>query len=77
MIYMEQELDQCVFIKLSHRDYSDGGWASYIVGGDGKAGALMKSCGGEHPLRKYAIRIFVISHQVWVEKSNAAGIRKK
>ena len=53
MVHMEQKLDQCIFIKLSHRDYSGGGWASYIVGGDGKAGGFMKSWRGWHPLRKY------------------------
>ena len=46
MVHMEQKLDQCIFIKLSHRDYSGGGWASYIVGGDGKAGGVHEKLGG-------------------------------
>ena len=47
MVHMEQKLDQCIFIKLLHRDYSGGGWASYIVGGG------MAKLGGLTPLRKY------------------------
>ena len=49
MVHMEQKLDQCIFIKLSHRDYSGGGWASYIVGGDGKAGGVHEKLGGLTP----------------------------
>ena len=37
MVHMEQKLDQCIFTKWLHRDYSGGGWTS-IVMGDGKAG---------------------------------------
>ena len=32
MVHMEQKLDQCIFIKLLHRDYSGGGWASSMLG---------------------------------------------
>ena len=29
MVHMEQKLDQCIFIKFSHWDYSDGGSVFY------------------------------------------------
>ena len=46
MVHMEQKLDQCIFIKLSHRNYSGGGWASYIVGGIAKLGGVDEKLGG-------------------------------
>ena len=53
IVHTKQKLDQYIFIKLSHREYSGGGWASYIVGGDGKAGGVDEKLGGLTPLRKY------------------------
>ena len=50
MVHMEHTLDQYIFIKWSHSDYSGEGWTSYIVGGIAKLGGLMKSWGVDTPL---------------------------
>ena len=54
---MEQKLDQCIFMKLSHLDYSGGGWASYIVGGDGKAGGVDEKLGVDTPLESMEYKL--------------------
>ena len=49
MVHKEQKLDQFIFIKLSHRDFSGGGWASQIVGGMAMLGCLIEIW-GDNPL---------------------------
>ena len=48
MVHIEQKLTN-----VSLCIYSDGGWASSLVGEDGKAGGWLKA-GGLTPLTKYA-----------------------
>ena len=51
MVDMEQKLDQCIFMKLSHRDYSGGILASWIAEGNVKAeGGWWKAGGFDTPL---------------------------
>ena len=43
---------------MSHSDCSGGGWASQIVGGDGKQGGLMKSWGVDTPIESMLYLLF-------------------